>query len=131
MSCFCLLHRYCSSVSIIPVGGPYRFVHAHSLQHSVQSKYKLHKWTDNKIIILFFFATALFNMFCILRKHCTNPRSTRGWYPKEASKGDMQVAELVRELWAYSIQVHAGLLAAMQPRAASSSWLSHSFCPLE
>lgn len=56
---------------------------------------------------------------------------SRGWYPRESLKGEMLVAELVRELWAYLTQARCvfqveGLLAEIQHRVASRPWLAHS-----
>ena len=62
--------------------------------------------------------------------------NTGGWYPREASKGETPVAELIRVLCAYLTQGNSRLLeegfrAAMQWRAAPRSWLACSACPLD
>lgn len=55
------------------------------------------------------------------------------WKPLEAMNGDIAVAELIKEFWAYSIHhrwvdQEAGCLAVTQRRGDSRSWLASSIC---
>ena len=60
----------------------------------------------------------------------------RGWYPRDASKGETPVAVLIKVLWAYSTYgsdrfQENRFWAVSQRRAAPKSWLAHSACQLD
>lgn len=74
---------------------------------------------------------------------CTNGTATStscsgktgGWYPRDAMKGHIPVADDVKELCAYSTQRRNGLREAelrlvTQRRTVPKSWLALSFWPL-
>lgn len=59
------------------------------------------------------------------------PPPRGGWKHIEAIKGDISLAELTKELWAYSTQVRwvdqkAGCLAVTHRRAEQRSWIARS-----
>lgn len=66
---------------------------------------------------------------------CRDCRQQLGWYLRDDSNEERPVDKDVKMLWLYSTQANcvchmAWLGQAVQPKAASSSWLVHSAWPL-